>query len=112
MYCRQNIKKTRPVDPSKKGTSNVLQCIASQKVKEETYFEECGGPVKPEITFFGESLPKKFMDVFEKIDSECDLLIVIGTALAVTPFASIVGMVNENTPKVLINMTPVDRYDF
>lgn len=39
-------------------------------------------------------------------------MIVIGTALAVNPFASIVGKVDEKTPKVLINMTPTQDYDF
>ena len=77
MYCTTQIKKCRPLDPPKNGEF-------------ESYFETCRGPVKPEITFFGESLPKKFMEVYERIDSECDLLIVIGTALAVNPFASIV----------------------
>lgn len=47
--------------------------------------------MKPEITFFGEDLPEKFMKVFGRIEEECDLLIVIGTALAVAPFCNIVG---------------------
>jgi len=45
----------------------------------------CEGPIKPEITFFGENLPEKFTDVMEKLD-KTDLLIVIGTSLAVSPF--------------------------
>ena len=48
----------------------------------------CGGPVKPNITFFGEDLPPKFHKAAEDIsnEGEVDLNIVIGTALAVGPF--------------------------
>jgi NAD-dependent SIR2 family protein deacetylase len=46
--------------------------------------EQCKGPVKPNIVFFGEQLPKEF---FKAIDpknlSQADLLLVMGTALAV-----------------------------
>ena len=50
--------------------------------------EICDGPIKPDITFFGESLPQKFMTIWENLSKtkDCDLLIVIGTALAVSPF--------------------------
>ena len=30
----------------------------------EVFYCECGGPVKPDIVFFGEGLPKVFTDVF------------------------------------------------
>ena len=45
----------------------------------------CTGPVKPNFVFFGESLPSEF---YQKMDyaKNCDLMIVIGTALAVSPF--------------------------
>ena len=52
----------------------------------------CEGPVKPEIVFFGEDLPDNFSEACE-IASGADLLIVIGTALAVSPFNSIVEMI-------------------
>lgn len=50
--------------------------------------KDCGGPVKPHITFFGEGLPEKFNKAAHKIEKEgeVDLMIVIGTALAVGPF--------------------------
>lgn len=65
----------------------------------------CKGPVKPDITFFGEGLPPSFFEAWDKMqdkpmkeddedpeserkykDGGCDLMIVIGTALAVGPF--------------------------
>ena len=67
---------------------------------------ECGGYIKPDITFFGESLPRRFFECM--IDfSKCDLLIVIGTSLVVKPFASLIGYVDEDVPRLLINMEKV-----
>ena len=34
---------------------------------------------------------------------KCDLLIVMGTSLAVQPFASLVDRVSETTPRLLVN---------
>lgn len=75
---------------------------------------KCGGPIKPDIVFFGEGLPKKFIELFEKISDECDLMIVMGTGLAVSPFNQMVDTVKTECPKVLINMENTDYsgYDF
>ena len=97
--------------------------------------KECNGPVKPKIVFFGEGLPKEFFETMksienfdERIEHEeakvrleakkqeggCDLLIVIGTALAVNPFNSIVDKPLDGVPKVLWNLenTTEHGYDF
>ena len=52
--------------------------------------ERCNGLVKPDIVFFGESLPKNFSDSVQTDFKNCDLLIVLGTSLSVQPFASLV----------------------
>lgn len=62
-----------------------------------------GGLVKPDIVFFGESLPARFFDCARADLPRCDLLVVIGTSLAVQPFASLVEMVEPGTPRLLIN---------
>ncbi|KAH9891562.1 DHS-like NAD/FAD-binding domain-containing protein [Cubamyces lactineus] len=66
---------------------------------------ECGGLVKPDIVFFGESLPPAFHMTVPRL-READLLIVIGTSLTVRPFASLTTLVPEGCPRVLINMDP------
>lgn len=43
---------------------------------------ECGGPLKPDIVFFGESLPRA-MDLAMRAAGECDVVLVAGTSLAV-----------------------------
>ena len=48
--------------------------------------ECCGGLVKPDIVFFGEPLPKRFFELAEEDFPQADLLIVMGTSLAVQVF--------------------------
>ena len=45
--------------------------------------------MKPDIVFFGESLPEEFHRQMEQDKEECDLLIVIGSSLKVRPVALI-----------------------
>jgi NAD-dependent SIR2 family protein deacetylase len=45
--------------------------------------QDCGGVVKPDITFFGESLPERFFTSADRDFPMCDLLIVMGTSLKV-----------------------------
>jgi len=89
----------------------------------------CGGLVKPDIVFFGESvstnylvvtyldidfgtqqLPKEFHSSVLTLH-QADLLIIIGTSLTVHPFASLVDFVPETCPRVLINLVDVGRFD-
>ena len=72
--------------------------------------ERHGGLVKPDIVFFGESLPKRFFMRVRTDFPECDLLIVMGTSLAVHPFAALVDMVDETVPRLLINRERVGVY--
>ncbi|KAM4698869.1 NAD-dependent protein deacetylase sirtuin-2 [Discoglossus pictus] len=65
--------------------------------------EKCNDIVKPDIVFFGESLPSKFFSAIKSDFSKVDLLIVMGTSLQVQPFASLVSKVNSKTPRLLIN---------
>lgn len=65
----------------------------------------CGKVVKPDIVFFGEQLPKKFFELLPTDFKSCELLIVIGTSLTVRPFASLVQLVTDETPRLMINLT-------
>lgn len=86
----------------------------------------CNELVKPDITFFGEQLPKRFYDCVMADFEACDLLIVIGTAIAlftlysslvqgtslqVQPFASLITFVGKTAPRLLINREKVARYN-
>ena len=69
--------------------------------------ERHGGLVKPDIVFFGEQLPERFFELADSDLRQCDLLIILGTSLKVQPFASLVGHVREDVPRVLINREEV-----
>jgi NAD-dependent SIR2 family protein deacetylase len=55
----------------------------------------CEGPVKPDIVFFGEALPGRFHRRRLADMPQADLLLVMGTSLAVQPFASMTGEVAD-----------------
>ncbi|XP_078062961.1 NAD-dependent protein deacetylase sirtuin-2 [Mustelus asterias] len=65
--------------------------------------EQCNSVVKPDIVFFGESLPPRFFATMESDFPKCDLLIIMGTSLQVQPFASLASRVPDTTPRLLIN---------
>ncbi|KAG5646022.1 hypothetical protein DXG03_004624 [Asterophora parasitica] len=68
---------------------------------------KCGGLVKPDIVFFGEALPDRFINSISAI-SEADLLLIIGTSLTVHPFASLADMADRHScRRVLINLERV-----
>lgn len=66
------------------------------------------GVLKPDITFFGESLPDRFDHMlFDEGDADnCDLVICIGTSLRVSPVSEIVKVVPRETPQIYISKTP------
>lgn len=63
---------------------------------------KCNGLVKPDIVFFGESLPEEFHRN-RPLPSSADLCIIMGTSLTVQPFASLPGFCAEGVPRLLIN---------
>lgn len=69
-----------------------------------TRCKKCKSLVKPDIVFFGESLPERFHESIMEDFPKCDMLIVMGTSLQVQPFASLVNMVKKDCPVLLINM--------
>jgi len=66
--------------------------------------------VKPDIVFFGESLPDRFHKLSQKDFKKCDLVIVIGTSLAVYPFAGLPNYVSKECPRLLINRELVGNF--
>ncbi|XP_072318084.1 NAD-dependent protein deacetylase sirtuin-2 isoform X2 [Eucyclogobius newberryi] len=73
--------------------------------------DKCSNLVKPDIVFFGESLPVRFFTTMKMDFPRCDLLIVMGTSLQVQPFASLVSKVSRNCPRLLINMEKTGQAD-
>ena len=69
--------------------------------------------IKPDIVFFGQNLPEDFYDALEKDCEICDLVIVIGSSLRVSPVAEITQMIrNQDAPQILINREPLPHKRF
>eukprot|EP01102_Stenamoeba_stenopodia_P020249 TRINITY_DN7822_c0_g1_i1.p1 TRINITY_DN7822_c0_g1~~TRINITY_DN7822_c0_g1_i1.p1 ORF type:complete len:348 (-),score=116.46 TRINITY_DN7822_c0_g1_i1:56-1099(-) len=103
------------------GTSHCIKCeeeYTLEFVRDAVFKDEiptcskCGGLVKPDIVFFGEGLPSRFFDLQKEDFAKCDLLIVIGTSLAVYPFASLVSKASRSTSRVLINREDVGDFNW
>lgn len=73
---------------------------------------DCSGYVKPSIVFFGEDLPSRFHTLSAQDVSQTDLLIVMGTSLAVQPFASLLHRVPRSCRRILINREPIATNPF
>lgn len=59
--------------------------------------------------FYGESLPKEFHKFLEKVQ-EADLCIIIGTAMAVSPFNTLPTLLNDTCHTLVLNMELIKGY--
>lgn len=95
------------------STASCISCYNSYCIKKfekqlkdskcPIYCEDCGSLVKPDIVFFGESLPEKFSLLINDDFKKCDLLLIMGTSLTVQPFASLINLVHDEVPRLLLN---------
>jgi len=63
------------------------------------------GVVRPNIVFFGESLPTRFWSNIDSDFRQCDCLLVFGTSLAVAPFNGLIAKPPSSAIRVFINRT-------
>uniref|UniRef100_K7ET62 NAD-dependent protein deacetylase n=1 Tax=Pongo abelii TaxID=9601 RepID=K7ET62_PONAB len=73
--------------------------------------EDCQSLVKPDIVFFGESLPARFFSCMQSDFLKVDLLLIMGTSLQVQPFASLISKAPLSTPRLLINKEKAGQSD-
>jgi NAD-dependent deacetylase len=73
----------------------------------------CGGVhIKPAVVFFGEPLPPSAIEEAARLGMECDLMIVVGSSLAVRPAADFPQLaLLRGAPLVIVNdePTPLDE---
>ena len=80
--------------------------------KGEVYYcPKCQGPCKPNVVFYGESIPKIFFEKLEECE-DVDLIIIMGTSLKVQPFASIPYLAGTRCPIVVFNMEEVGEFKY
>ena len=76
---------------------------------------KCGGPYKPDITFFGEALPEDELRGAIGLAERADLIVVLGSSLTVQPAASIPHRTLLSGGRMaIVNLgaTPSDRLAF
>lgn len=67
----------------------------------------CGGFLKPDVVLFGEQLPEQVMRQAERLLSSCDLLLVAGSSLEVTPAALLPQRALEAGARlIIVNQEP------
>lgn len=79
--------------------------------REIPYCDDCGGIIKPNITFFGEALPFDAIDAAIRQACRADLMFVLGTSLVVQPAASLLMYtLNHGGEIIIVNdqETPLD----
>jgi NAD-dependent deacetylase len=64
--------------------------------------EKCGGMLKPAGVFFGEQLPMDVLTEAERRSRACDLCIVMGSSLVVTPAATLPYYAARSNAKLVI----------
>lgn len=87
------------------------EILGRLKIEDIPACDKCGGILKPDAVFFGESLPQDVLSEAARRASLCDLCIVIGSTLVVYPAAYIpMYAVEAGARLVIINIgdTPMD----
>ena len=73
----------------------------------------CGGAYKPDITFFGESLPEDTFMRSQELASNADVMLVLGTSLTVFPAAGLPRLTLQRGGKVfIVNAQPTGLDDY
>eukprot|EP00922_Rhytidocystis_sp_ex-Travisia-forbesii_P005500 GHVS01008016.1.p1 GENE.GHVS01008016.1~~GHVS01008016.1.p1 ORF type:complete len:575 (-),score=114.61 GHVS01008016.1:162-1886(-) len=88
------------------STGRSSGCVASSRGGDVP----CGGLLKPDITFFGESLDQRFFDLCAVDFPSADLLIVMGTSLQVRPFAHLVHLTSTSCDRLMVNKQYVENF--
>lgn len=86
--------------------------IAPTVMKGEVPHCSCGGIIKPDIIFYGESLNQETLEACFDWAQRCKLMLVLGSSLTVQPAASIPYTAWQSGAKIcLVNAqpTPLDR---
>jgi len=68
---------------------------------------QCGGYIRPDIVWFGESLPVAAWQTAEEAAADCDVFMSIGTSSLVYPAAGLAQLAKQNGAQIIeINPNP------
>jgi NAD-dependent deacetylase len=101
-------------------TSTCRSCAASFGIEAvEALFDAagiaicsgCGGPVKPDVVLFGEMLPVAAMERAQQLAQDAELMLCVGSSLAVHPVAGLPGLTLEQGGGLAIVTKGATPYD-
>jgi NAD-dependent deacetylase len=101
-------------------TSSCRSCEVSYGIEEvDALFDDtgvavcsaCSGRVKPDVVLFGELLPEAAMARAQELAEEADLMLCIGSSLAVYPVAGLPGLALERGGRLAIVTKGPTPYD-
>ena len=101
-------------------TSSCTRCAASYGIEEvDALFDEegvavcatCDGPVKPDVVLFGELLPESAMARPRSSPQRAELMLCVGSSLAVYPVAGLPRLTLENGGRLAIVTKGPTPYD-
>jgi NAD-dependent deacetylase len=101
-------------------TSSCVECGASFGLdRVEGLFDsggvaicaECGGPVKPDVVLFGELLPEAAMARAQELAAAAELMLCVGSSLAVHPVAGLPQLTLEQGGELAIVTQGPTPYD-
>ena len=97
------------------GNITKLRCVRCEaEVDKSADLDRCpcGGKLVSSVVNFGQSLPQKILADSYRHSENCDLFVVVGSSLVITPAADMPEVaVNSGARLVIINQgeTPFDR---
>jgi len=101
-------------------TSTCMRCAASYGLEEvDSLFDQegvavcstCAGPVKPDVVLFGELLPESAMARARQLAGRADLMLCVGSSLAVHPAAGLPRLTLEHGGRLAIVTKGPTPYD-
>jgi NAD-dependent deacetylase len=102
------------------ATSSCRSCAASYGIDEvEALFDDdgvaicvaCSGPVKPDVVLFGEMLPESAMARAQRLAERAELMLCVGSSLAVYPVAGLPQLTLESGGRLAIVTKGPTPYD-
>ncbi|MFB6156387.1 MAG: NAD-dependent protein deacylase [Haloferacaceae archaeon] len=69
---------------------------------------DCGGPLKPDVTLFGEALPRERLAEARRLARDADAFLAVGSSLTVEPAASLPRTAARSGRLVVVNLDPTD----
>lgn len=114
IYCHGSFSSSKCIDCEEPYDVNLIKEMFKGEEIVIPRCPNCNGLVKPDIVFFGESMPSEFHEAVAKdfnAKGKIDLLIVIGTSLTVMPVAYLPTLLPKSVPRVLINRDRASSFD-